>query len=505
MAKKIMIQGTMSSAGKSFIVTGLCRLFSNMGYKVAPFKSQNMALNSGVTPDGFEMGRAQIAQAEAARTIPDVRMNPILLKPNSDVGSQVIVMGKPIGNMKAREYYDYKPTLIPVIKEAFHSLEEEYDIIVVEGAGSPAEINLKKNDIVNMGLAKMLDIPVLLVGDIDLGGVFAQLLGTLEWLDNDEKDYIKGLIINKFRGDVTLLMPGIKMLEERVNKKVIGVVPYTVCKIDDEDSVSLERRGGNKDFAEISIEIIRLPHISNFTDFLPLERIDGVKVSYISDVNSTSKESPDLIIIPGTKNTISDLKWMDASGLSEYVLNCVKTVPVIGICGGYQILGKTVSDPDYVEINNDDLSTYNGLSLIDTDTVICDEKTLQKTEGIIRCPDGFFRCLDGAEYAGYEIHAGLTSISDRATSDIMDYESENGADSTYSFSKDRNVFGTYIHGIFDKGELTKKLIDALCINKGIKPFVSNIEDYIDVKDTEYEKAAKSIEDAIDLDELMAIM
>ncbi len=251
----------MSSAGKSFIVTALCRLFSNLGYKVCPFKSQNMALNSGVTFDGKEMGRAQIVQAEAARTIPDVRMNPILLKPNSDVGSQVIVMGKPIGNMNAKEYYEYKTSLIPVIKDAFYSLEKEYDVIIVEGAGSPAEINLKENDIVNMGLAKMLDLNVLLVGDIDLGGVFAQLLGTLEWLSDDERNRVKGLIINKFRGDRSLLEPGINMLEDKTDKNVIGVIPYCNVKIDEEDSVTINPLGKSENKGEV----IYYFFINNFT------------------------------------------------------------------------------------------------------------------------------------------------------------------------------------------------------------------------------------------------
>lgn len=491
MAYKLMIQGTMSSAGKSFIVTGLCRLFSDLGYKVAPFKSQNMALNSGVTFDGYEMGRAQIVQAEAARTIPDVRMNPVLLKPNSDVGSQVIVMGKPIGNMYAKEYYDYKKNLVSVIKDAFYSLEKEYDIIIVEGAGSPAEINLKENDIVNMGLAKMLDISVLLVGDIDLGGVFAQLLGTLEWLDEDEKNRIKGLIINKFRGDVSLLTPGIKMLEDRTKKKVISVVPYCKANIDEEDSVTVDiskaEPKNNTENNSIKIDVIRLPHMSNFTDFTPLKRVPFVSLNYIKNI---PESKPDLLIIPGTKNTISDLNWLKESGLSDFVLSCKNEIPIMGICGGNQILGKKILDPDEIEGGKE----ADGLSLINQITTLKKEKILTKTSGNIKCEKGFFSCLNGAYYEGYEIHSGVTKKE----------EDDSSID----------VFGTYIHGIFDKATVTKALLYELLEKKKniinddynkFKEMINQIEDYADAKDKEYDIAAKAIRESIDLDELLRIM
>lgn len=492
MAYKLMIQGTMSSSGKSFIVTALCRLFSDMGYKVAPFKSQNMALNSGVTFDGFEMGRAQIVQAEAARTTPDVRMNPVLLKPNSDVGSQVIVMGKPIGNMNAKDYYAYKTSLIPVIKEAFHSLEREYDIIIVEGAGSPAEINLKENDIVNMGLAKMLDIPVLLVGDIDLGGVFAQLLGTLEWLEEDEKDRIKGLLINKFRGDVSLLKPGVDMLCERTGKEVLGVIPYCSAKIDEEDSVTVrESDSPNKSKLAkeeiINIDVIRLPHLSNFTDFTPLSRLPMVSLRYIDKVPS---DDADMIIIPGTKSTISDLNWMDKVGLSKYVID--SKVPVMGICGGNQILGNSISDPEGVEGDK----YTKGLSLLNQDTVISEDKILKKTKGTIKCGTGFFTCLDGISYSGYEIHSGITNEAICC----------------------EDVFGTYVHGIFDKASVTNAIILALAKRKvsynqslgeayidTIKNMLLDNYDYEDVKDREYDKAASVIKEAIDNERLFEII
>ena len=311
MAGKIMIQGTMSNAGKSLLCAGLCRIFKQDGYRVAPFKSQNMALNSFITEDGLEMGRAQVVQAEAAGVAPQVEMNPILLKPTNDVGSQVIVNGEVLKNMSAREYFAYKKQLIPDIMKAFHKLEEENDIIVIEGAGSPAEINLKKDDIVNMGLAKMVDAPVLLVGDIDRGGVFAQLLGTLMLLEDDEKERVKGLVINKFRGDKTILDPGIVMLEERGGIPVVGVTPYMQVEIEDEDSLT-ERfnmtkcgKGAEERIGLVDIAVIRTPRISNFTDFMLLENAPGVNLRYVK--NPRELENPDMVILPGTKNTMGDL------------------------------------------------------------------------------------------------------------------------------------------------------------------------------------------------------
>ncbi|MBR0441784.1 MAG: cobyric acid synthase, partial [Firmicutes bacterium] len=311
MAKNIMIQGTMSNAGKSLIAAGLCRILRQDGLKAVPFKSQNMALNSFITRDGGEMGRAQVVQAEAAGIEPDVRMNPILLKPTTDVGSQVIVNGRVLGNMRAAEYFKKKKELIPDVMKAYESLASEYDVIVIEGAGSPAEINLKSDDIVNMGLAKMVDAPVLLVGDIDRGGVFAQLYGTIALLEEDERRRVKGTVINKFRGDVSILKPGLVMLEDLCKVPVAGVIPYTRVDIDDEDSLSerFERKGGA---GLIDIAVIRLPRISNFTDLSPFERYEDVSLRYVSSLKDLGE--PDMIIIPGTKSTIEDLKWLRQSG-----------------------------------------------------------------------------------------------------------------------------------------------------------------------------------------------
>ena len=331
MAKVIMIQGTMSNAGKSLLAAGLCRIFHQDGYRVAPFKSQNMALNSFITREGLEMGRAQVMQAEAAGIEPSVLMNPILLKPTNDTGSQVIVNGEVLGNMSAREYFSHKKELIPDIMKAYHALEEQYDIIVIEGAGSPAEINLKADDIVNMGMAKLVDAPVLLVGDIDRGGVFAQLYGTVELLEPDERDRIKGLIINKFRGDKTILDPGVVMLEERGHVPVVGVVPYMELSIDDEDSLS--SRFDRKEEGLIDIAVIRYPRISNFTDLSVLEQIGQVSVRYVDSVRDL--HHPDMIVLPGSKNTMADLKWMRENGLEALIKKIVNGLIDLRICRGF--------------------------------------------------------------------------------------------------------------------------------------------------------------------------
>ena len=388
MAKVIMVQGTMSSVGKSLIVAGLCRVFKQDGYTVCPFKSQNMALNSYITKDGLEMGRAQVMQAEAAGIEPDVAMNPILLKPTSDVGSQVIVNGEVVGNMKAREYFEYKKSLVPEIMKAYNKLDSLYDIIVIEGAGSPAEINLKDNDIVNMGMAELVDAPVILVGDIDRGGVFAQLLGTLMLLDKDERTRVKGLVINKFRGDKSILDPGIDMLLEKGKVDVVGVVPYMKLNLEDEDSVTerfdkanrLEKcddfcksdgiSDGNSmnfsSFDKIDIAVIKFPHISNFTDFNVFEQTTYVNLYYVDNINTLG--SPDMIILPGSKNTIADMKWLRDSRLEDKIKELAEDkkneVPVFGICGGYQMLGKMIKDAG----NQEEGGFIKGMELLPVET-----------------------------------------------------------------------------------------------------------------------------------------
>ena len=370
MGKNIMIQGTMSNAGKSLLAAGLCRVLRQDGYTVAPFKSQNMALNSFITASGGEMGRAQVVQAEAAGIAPDVRMNPILLKPTTDMGSQVIVNGRPVGNMNAMEYYRRKAEFVPAVLEAYRSLESAYDVVVIEGAGSPAEINLKREDIVNMGLARLVDAPVLLVGDIDRGGVFAQLYGTVALLEEDERARIKGVVVNKFRGDRAILEPGLKTLEELCGVPVAGVVPYLDVDIDDEDSLSarLDRNGGRR---LIDIAVIRLPRISNFTDFAPFERYENVSVRYVDRVGDLHQ--PDLVLLPGTKSTIADLRWLRQSGLEAAVQRAASAgVPVMGVCGGYQMLGRSVADPEGAEAEPG--TEIAGMGLLEVDTVFSGEK-----------------------------------------------------------------------------------------------------------------------------------
>ena len=409
MAKAIMVQGTMSNAGKSLITAGLCRIFKQDGYKVAPFKSQNMALNSFITEDGMEMGRAQVMQAEAAGIAPDVRMNPILLKPTNDVGSQVIVNGEVLGTMSARDYFAFKHKLVPDVMKAFNELSAENDIIVIEGAGSPAEVNLKDEDIVNMGMAKMAKAPVLLVGDIDRGGVFAQLIGTVSLLEEDEKKMVKGLIINKFRGDKTILDPGIAILEEKSGIDVVGVAPYLQIDIEDEDSLSerLDFRGNGDTAALIDIAVIRLPRISNFTDLNVMETIPGVSVRYVK--NAQELKDPDMIVLPGSKNTISDLLWMRQNGLEAAILKQAGTGKVVfGICGGFQMLGETLADPLGIETSGE----VRGMGLLPIDTVFLDEKTRTRVTGSFLTGDTIFESLKDQklEAEGYEIHMGQSTL-----------------------------------------------------------------------------------------------
>lgn len=483
MAKNIMIQGTMSNVGKSILCAALCRIFRQDGYRVAPFKSQNMALNSFITKDGFEMGRAQVVQAEASGIEPDVRMNPILLKPTTDVGSQVIVNGRVQGNMNAMTYYRKKRDYVPVIMDAYDSLSREFDIIVIEGAGSPAEINLKKEDIVNMGLASMVDAPVLLVGDIDRGGVFAQLYGTIELLEEDEKKRIKGTIINKFRGDREILRPGLDMLENLCHVPVVGVIPYLHLDIDDEDSLT-ERFHHRSERKTIDLAVIRLPRISNFSDFSPFERYDNVSLRYVDNVNDLHQ--PDLIFLPGTKSTISDLLWLRSSGLEAAIKKAAASgTPLFGICGGFQMLGRSISDPDQTEAAG--ITECQGMVLLNTETIFHYDKIQAQTEGIFENINGIFSGLNGIPYHGYEIHMG------KSIGKQMPVISQN------------NIYGTYIHGIFDSPGVSDAILRALCIKKGI-PFESvTTFDPLSYKDQQYDLLAKTVRESLDMDLINRIL
>ena len=488
MAKNIMIQGTMSNAGKSLLCAGLCRIFKQDGYRVAPFKSQNMALNSFITKDGKEMGRAQVVQAEAAGIQPDVRMNPILLKPTTDVGSQVIVNGMVQGNMRAMEYYRRKRDYIPAVLGAYHSLAAEYDIIVIEGAGSPAEINLKQEDIVNMGLAKMVDAPVLLVGDIDRGGVFAQLYGTVALLEPEERQRIKGTVVNKFRGDRKILEPGIRILEDLCAVPVAGVIPYVHADIDDEDSLSqrFSRDTGRK---EIDLAVIRLPRISNFTDMGPFERYENVSVRYVE--KPAELWNPDMILLPGTKSTIADMKWLRESGLEAAVLRLsAASTPVLGVCGGYQMLGEQLCDPAGEESGTP--CTLRGLGLLPTTTVFGTEKHLTQTAACVTTEP-----FAGAKLTGYEIHAGRTEVRGSAFCIL--------ADGTPEGCVQDGVFGTYLHGLFDTGELTEKLTAFLCKRKGIDPAGAELIPMEQYRQQQFDLLADGVRAALDMPAIYAAM
>ena len=477
MAKNIMIQGTMSNAGKSLLCAGLCRILRQDGYRVAPFKSQNMALNSFITKDGGEMGRAQVVQAEAAGIEPDVRMNPILLKPTTDVGSQVIIAGQVQGNMRAMEYYRRKREYIPAILEAYNSLASEYDIIVIEGAGSPAEINLKQEDIVNMGLAKLVDAPVLLVGDIDRGGVFAQLYGTVALLEEDEQKRIKGTVVNKFRGDRSILEPGIRILEELCGVPVAGVIPYTHVDIDDEDSLT-ERFARTTERKLLDIAVIRLPRISNFTDFAPFERYANVSLRYVERV--ADLHSPDMILIPGTKSTIADLKWLRQSGLEAAILKAASAGTLIfGICGGYQMLGRRISDPDRVEAAG--TTEIHGLGLLDMDTVFLGEKVQTQVAGTFDGVTGLLSGLNGMDYTGYEIHMGCSQ------------------EKKPPLQGRSNVYGSYIHGVFDAPGVSDGILKALCAKKGLDFSALGTFDLQEYKERQYNILAEAVRGGLDME------
>ena len=486
MAKAIMIQGTMSNSGKTFVTAGLCRVFKQDGYKVAPFKSQNMALNSYITKEGLEIGRAQAMQAEAAMIEPTHWMNPILLKPTSNMGSQVIVNGEVYDNLSAQEYYKIKDNLAPEVMKAFNHLSEENDIIVIEGAGSPAEINLAKNDIVNMGMAKMADAPVILVADIDRGGVFASAYGTIKLLPVEEQDRFCGIVINKFRGDVDILKPGLAMLEDLTGKPVLGVIPMEKIDVDDEDSLS--DRLNQKTITEgIDVAVIRLPHISNFTDFSVFELIDGVSLRYVTDKKELGE--PDLILLPGTKNTMGDMEWLIESGLEGAIIRASRTTRVIGICGGFQLLGKEMHDSDGVEHGGD----MRGLGLLDTKTVFKEAKTRTRIHGQIAEEHNIYH-LDNRSVEGYEIHMGTTENLGEAIPMIT---LEDGRTDAY-MTKDGRVWGSYLHGIFDNEDLVFALVQDIMKEKGINPAENHLS-IAEYKEIQYNKLADLIRNSLDMD------
>ncbi|MDD5561310.1 MAG: cobyric acid synthase [Candidatus Omnitrophica bacterium] len=496
-AKTLQVCGTGSGVGKSVIVSALCRIFLQEGYRVAPFKAQNMALNSFVTREQGEIGRAQATQAQAARIEATVDMNPVLIKPTSDVGAQVIVLGKPIGNMNALRYTKYKSRLLKTVRSSFRKLAGDYEIVVIEGAGSPAEINLKSHDIVNLKMAAYAKAPVILVGDIDKGGFFAWIVGTLALLTPKERSMIKGIIVNKFRGDINLLKPGIDFLERRTGIKVLGVIPYYKdIKIAEEDAVPLDNFKDSSDGRNprINIDVVYLPHISNFTDFDALEKEPDVRLRYAKTPEELNK--PDVIIIPGTKNTISDLRYLMKSGFIKMILSIIKSdkaVILAGICGGYQMLGRRISDKHGMETRRRQMP---GLNLLPVETSLKLDKTLAQVEAK--------ELISGLKLSGYEIHHGLTRITGKCDPLFEVFEC-NGKEIRYTegaISKDRRILGTYIHGIFDAGAFRRNFLNRIRMKKGW-PALAVKENFN--PDKEFDKLAQLVRENIDMSLLHKII
>jgi len=477
----VMVVGTASHAGKSVLVTALCRILSRRGVRVAPFKSQNMALNSYVCRDGSEIGRAQVVQAEAAGIEPEVDMNPILLKPTNNRQVQVVLHGRIYQTMSAGEYYEQKSLFLEKALESFHRLASRFDVIVLEGAGSAAEVNLKERDIVNLPFAKAVGSPAVLVADIDRGGVFASIVGTFALLDDEERDLIRGFIINRFRGDLRLFSGGPEFLEKRTGRPCLGVLPYIESlRIDQEDSVSLEEHQSRAGVFRVGV--IRLPHISNYTDFNPLECISGVTLEYLSEPD---KSGPiDLLIIPGTKNTIADLRWLIDRGFKKLLLDVLERGGwVLGICGGYQMLGQKVSDPNGAEEGG----VQAGLDFLPVDTELDINKVTVQSRG---------RTFLGPAVAGYEIHMGIT---DHLKSINPFLVKEDG-------QKDGAVLGrlagTYFHGLFENDNFTEKFLTVVAESRRIEWRPGPVR-YS--KEAEYDRLAAVAREHLDIERILGMM
>lgn len=502
-AQSVMIQGTGSSVGKSLLVTALCRIFARKGVRVAPFKSQNMSLNAAVTAEGHEIGRAQAAQAEAAGIEPSSLMNPVLLKPSGDRTSQIIVNGTVRTTLTAQEYYHYRASLKPDVLRAYETLASRHDLVIIEGAGSPAEINLRENDLANMGMAEMADAPVVLVGDIDRGGVFASLYGTVKLLEPDEQRRIKGFVINKFRGDVSILEPGLRQLEYILNRPFLGVLPHWDVRIDEEDSLSerLARgRTADTDARPLDVAIVRLPRLSNYTDFAALEAQPDVALRYAR--SPAELGAPDWIILPGTKNTLSDLRYLHDSGLAERIkaLHAAGT-PVWGVCGGFQMLGRAVSDPEGVEGGPD---SAPGLGLLALETMFDRHKRTTRASFSVNpeaAASGLLRGTGGMRLAGYEIHMGRSHAQDARPLALNEAGGHDGA-----VSADGITVGTYLHGIFDNTAFTRTLLNNLRATKHLPPLPLPAEtDYTDFRQNEYDRLADMVERHLDMKALETII
>ena len=453
-----MIQGTGSSVGKSFLVTGLCRLFAQDGYAVAPFKAQNMSLNSGVTPDGLEIGRAQVVQAEAAGVEPQVEMNPVLLKPEGERRSQLVAMGRMAGEVLAMDFLTRRERLWGIVKDALDTLRGRFDIVVVEGAGSPAEINLRAGDIVNMAVALHAEAPVLLAGDIDKGGVFASLYGTLALVSERERELIKGFIINKFRGDIELLKPGLTMFEDMTGVPVVGTLPYlTDVYVPEEDSPRMARvsepGSGLAGGRTLDVAIVAPPHLANFDEFDPLARRSGARLRYVRRVSEFG--APDLVILPGSKTTVDDLDALRRSGIAARVMRHIADgLPTIGICGGMQMLGKTIRDPHGVESNR---PVVEGLGALDIETEMMRDKTTTRTRVRITGDSGFLAGAAGLDFTGYEIHVGVSGSRDSRGAEAVMERADGGAPIAF-MDESGMVVGSYVHDMFKDEAVTSAIL-----------------------------------------------
>ena len=485
-----MVVGTSSGAGKSITVTALCRVLTKDGYKVSPFKSQNMALNSFVTKSGLEMGRAQVVQAYACMIEPEAYMNPILLKPTTDRKIQIIVNGKSIGNMSGIEYGKFKTSLKPEIMKSYDYIRENYDISILEGAGSPVEINIKGEDIANMKMAEMADSPVILVADIDRGGVFASIYGTIMLMLEKERARVKGVIINKFRGDINILKSGLEEIEKLTGVPVIGVMPYTNVDIEDEDSVTerfkrLQKKKG------INISVIKLKHISNFTDIDALRMVEDINIKYINSVDEMGEE--DIIIIPGTKNTIDDLKELKDNGIATEIIKASKNGKVIiGICGGFQMLGEKIKDPYGIE---SEIKEIPGLGLLELETVMEKEKNTTQYEGKLSNCTGLLEGLEGEKIKGYEIHQGVTFGNESKVND---------EDRIVTVVKGENIFATYLHGIFENEKITRNILNRVRAKKGIELQMKGIT-FDEYREQQLDKLEKIFRENVDIDKIYEIL
>lgn len=505
MTASIMLQGTSSHVGKSLLCTALCKIFYQDGFKTVPFKAQNMALNSAVTPDGGEIGRAQAVQAEAAGLDASVYMNPILLKPKQDQAAQVIVLGRPYGDMSARDYRQYFLSKAePLVSDCIARLKKQYEVLVIEGAGSPAEINLKDRDIVNMKTAELADAPVLLVADIDRGGVFAFIIGTLELLEPQERQRIKGFIINKFRGDLSLLQPGLDFLQERTGIPVIGVVPYLNDHgIDEEDSVCLdEPRVNGTGNAPVQIAVIELPRISNFTDFQVLAGLPDANLRYVKKGEAIG--AVDMVIIPGSKNAILDLLYLQEEGYDQEIQQLAARGKIVaGICGGYQMLGEKLLDPEGAEAG---IGTVNGLGLLPVITSYCKRKQTHQVQAEILAGAGVFSGLCGRQLYGYEIHSGQTELLEKEAG-LMVIRQRSGRNTEIidgAFNQSGNVFGTHLHGLFDNAEFLTALFNTLRQANGLA-LLEEKQIEAGPRQTKYEKLASAVRASLDMEKIYDIM